>query len=102
MPVYNIIELLNKLFLVSSELLHEAVNLHNFLHFHSDLMSNCLGGGDSDRQDMMSSDSGTEWAELEQLFTRKYYNERDLLVNTKAVSQLVNTILNNVYGSNEW
>ena len=53
-------------------------------------------------QDMMSSDSGTEWAELEQLFTRKYYNERDLLVNTKAVSQLVNTVLNGFYGSNEW
>ena len=95
-------ELLNKLFLVYSEFLQGAVNLHNYLHFHSDLMSNCLGGGDSDMQDMMSSDSGTEWAELEQLFTRKYYNERDLLVNTKAVSQLVNTILSGINGSDEW
>ena len=53
-------------------------------------------------QDMMSSDSGTEWAELEQLFTRKYYSERDLLVNTKAVSQLVNSTLSGVHGSDEW
>ena len=65
-------------------------------------MSNCLGGGDRDIKDMMSSDPGTEWAELEQLFTRKYYNERDLLVNTKAVSQLVNYTLSGAIGPDEW
>lgn len=42
------------------------------------------------------SESGDGRAELEQLFTRKYYNEKDLLVNTKATSKLVNSVLHGI------